>query len=164
MIPYNLKHRPVVCIDDYDTIDGPYAQNGTDVRSIDLGLAQWDPYDISAKVWRFVGSEEGGKWSRQSEELPLHRVLDLAILIAEAVKLSKEAQTSGKYEGTFPQLQGKELKIETGKEYEDGPDIKSNLAKSFAGALERENKEYLAERFAVLASLLKGMGYKGDES
>jgi len=36
--------------------------------------------DISAKVWRYTGE----KWSRQSEELPLHRVLDLAILVCRA--------------------------------------------------------------------------------
>ena len=39
--------------------------------------ARWD---ISAKVWRHTGE----KWSRQSEELPLHRVLDLAILACRA--------------------------------------------------------------------------------
>ncbi|MCJ7733924.1 MAG: DUF6530 family protein [Anaerolineales bacterium] len=33
--------------------------------------------EIVAKVWRHTGE----KWSRQSEEMPLHRVLDLAILI-----------------------------------------------------------------------------------
>ena len=36
--------------------------------------------DISAKIWRYTGE----KWSRQSEEMPLHRVLDLAILICRS--------------------------------------------------------------------------------
>ena len=55
-----------------------------------LGLAQWNDrgkVDISAKVWRYTGE----KWSRQSEELPLHRVLDLALLICEAKKHMKES-------------------------------------------------------------------------
>jgi len=38
--------------------------------------------DISAKIWRYTGE----KWSRQSEEMPLHRVLDLAILIVKSRK------------------------------------------------------------------------------
>lgn len=49
----------------------------TDTKGLSLGLAQWNDrgkVDISAKVWRYTGE----KWSRQSEELPLHRVLDLA--------------------------------------------------------------------------------------
>ncbi|WP_249650981.1 DUF6530 family protein, partial [Lysinibacillus sp. D4A3_S15] len=53
-------------------------------------LAQWNDrgkVDTSAKVWRHTG----GKWSRQSEELPLHRVLDLAILVCEAQLHFKEA-------------------------------------------------------------------------
>lgn len=33
--------------------------------------------DLSAKVWRYTGE----KWSRQSEELPIHRVFDLASLL-----------------------------------------------------------------------------------
>ena len=52
----------------------------SDAKGLSLGLAQWNDrgrVDISAKVWRYTGE----KWSRQSEELPLHRALDLAILI-----------------------------------------------------------------------------------
>lgn len=36
---------------------------------------------MAAKVWRHTTGDDTGKWSRQSEELPLHRILDLAILI-----------------------------------------------------------------------------------
>ena len=65
-----------------DRIDGRTA-GGSDAQGLSLGLAQWNDrgrVDISAKVWRYTGE----KWSRQSEELPLHRVLDLAILICRA--------------------------------------------------------------------------------
>ena len=77
-IPTNLKHKPVVAAEDYARIDG-YMAYDSDAQGISLGLAQWNDrgrVDISAKVWRHTGE----KWSRQSEELPLHRVLDLAIL------------------------------------------------------------------------------------
>ncbi|MCC0690761.1 DUF6530 family protein [Clostridioides sp. ZZV14-6387] len=78
-VPEYLSHKPIVAVDNYDRIDGKYANN-SDAKALSLGKAQWsddDNVEISAKVWRHTG----GKWSRQSEELPLHRVLDLAILI-----------------------------------------------------------------------------------
>lgn len=75
--PTELSHKPILVVDDYDAIDGPYAHN-TDAMALSLGKSQFDGTTISAKVFRQVK----GRWSRQSEELPLHRVLDLAILIA----------------------------------------------------------------------------------
>lgn len=76
--PEHLKHKPIVIVDDYDIIDGVYAPI-SDTKALSIGLAQYSKSknDISAKVWRNVN----GKWSRQSEELPLHRVLDLGILL-----------------------------------------------------------------------------------
>ena len=74
-IPTTLKHKPVIVSENYEDVDGRYAYH-TDAKGLSLGLAQWNDrgkVDISAKVWRYTGE----KWSRQSEELPLHRVLDL---------------------------------------------------------------------------------------
>ncbi len=88
-IPTHLKHKPVIVAENYANIDGRSAYQ-TDAQGLSLGLAQWNDrgkVDISAKVWRHTG----GKWSRQSEELPLHRVLDLAILVCEAQLHFKEA-------------------------------------------------------------------------
>lgn len=81
-IPTNLKHKPVIVSENYENVDGRYAYK-TDAKGLSLGLAQWNDrgkVDISAKVWRYTGE----KWSRQSEELPLHRVLDLAIFVCRA--------------------------------------------------------------------------------
>ena len=75
-IPKYLAHKPIIAVYNYDKIDGKYA-NQSDAKFITLGQSQWSNNEISAKVWRYTGE----KWSRQSEELPLHRVLDLAILI-----------------------------------------------------------------------------------
>lgn len=86
-IPKNLKHKPILGVDDYESIDGKYAGN-SDAKAISIGKAQWDSNEISAKVFRHTGK----KWSRQSEELPLHRVLDLANLI-----LSAYLQKQGNY-------------------------------------------------------------------
>jgi hypothetical protein len=76
----------------YEPFDGPYAGH-TDAKYLSIGRAQWnednepDP-DISAKVWR----QTDNKWSRMSEELPLHRVVDLCILIV--AMLSEEQGAS----------------------------------------------------------------------
>ena len=74
------KHKPIVSVSDYDKIDGIYA-NKTDAKALSLGVAQYDPDEISLKVWRCVN----GKWSRQSEELPIHRNLDLSILFIKTL-------------------------------------------------------------------------------
>jgi len=88
-IPATLKHKPVIVVNDYEQVDGRQAYN-SDAKGLSVGLAQWNDrgkLDISAKVWRYTGE----KWSRQSEELPLHRVLDLALLICEARRHFMEA-------------------------------------------------------------------------
>lgn len=75
-VPEHLAHKPIIGVDNYDRIDGRYANN-SDAKALSLGKSQWDSNEMAAKVWRHTGK----KWTRQSEELPLHRVLDLAILI-----------------------------------------------------------------------------------
>lgn len=74
-LPVNLAHKPVFAVEGYDAIDGPYAGN-TDAQHLSIGLAQWNTAEISVKVWRHTGD----KWSRQSEELPPHRAVDLTLL------------------------------------------------------------------------------------
>ncbi len=160
-IPNHLKHKAVIVAEDYDQIDGQYAGH-TDAKGLSLGLAQWNErgkVDISAKVWRHTG----GKWSRQSEEMPLHRVLDLALLICKAKRHMKEAYrleklydpsqtTIGKIE-----LQGAamEVTINTDNEMID-EDIKL-----FRDCLSQED-ERIAERMRRLARELKELGYAAD--
>lgn len=89
-IPMHLGHRPILTVEDYDQIDGPY-KGDTDAKGLSIGIAQWNGAgrnDLSAKVWRHSGE----RWSRQSEELPLHRVLDLATLICKAIQTSAGGQ------------------------------------------------------------------------
>src|SRR5579859_502846 len=75
-----VKHAPIFLVP-YAAHDGPYAGN-TDCLFLSLGWAQYDPRSASLKTLRYTGS----KWSRQSEELPLHRVADLAILLVRALR------------------------------------------------------------------------------
>lgn len=80
--PDYLKHKPIFMMP-YEPFDGPYI-NDTDALYLSLGLAQWRGTDntseLSAKVWRMPDE----KWSRLSEELPLHRLADLCILLVKA--------------------------------------------------------------------------------
>jgi hypothetical protein len=75
----NPKHQPVFLVR-YIEYDGPYA-NKTDCEYLSLGWAQYEPSSASLKAFRYTGK----KWSRQSEEIPLHRAVDLVILLASAV-------------------------------------------------------------------------------
>ena len=86
-IPTHLKHKPILAVESYDNIDGPYKGN-TDAKGLSLGGAQWDNDELSLKVWRHTDE----KWSRQSEELPLHRVLDLATLLCKALGYAKSGE------------------------------------------------------------------------
>ena len=85
-----LRHRPVVLLP-YAAHDGPYDAH-TDCRYISIGWAQYDPRKLSVKTLRRPSDKDRKRsWSRQSEELPLHRCVDATLLIAETV-----AQIKGK--------------------------------------------------------------------
>ena len=157
-LPTTLKHKPVIVAEDYGNIDGRYAY-ATDAQGLSLGLAQWNDrgkVDISAKVWRYTGE----KWSRQSEEMPLHRVLDLAIFLCRAQLYMKEAYRYPKlYDPENPTidrvgLQGDAMTVAvcTGNDRID-EDIRL-----FRDALAKDD-ELLGERLAVLSQILKELGY-----
>jgi hypothetical protein len=157
-IPITLKHKPVFTAENYDRIDGRYANN-SDAKGLSLGLAQWNDrgkVEISAKVWRYTGE----KWSRQSEELPIHRVLDLAIFILQTDAFMRESYRMPLlYDPKNPQvarvgLQGDAMTV---KVCTENPMIDQDI-RLFAEALGTDG-ERLGERYAVLGRLLKDMGY-----
>ncbi|EAZ86840.1 DUF6530 family protein [Lysinibacillus sp. FSL M8-0216] len=157
-IPTHLKHKPVIVAENYANIDGRTAYQ-TDAQGLSLGLAQWNDrgkVDISAKVWRHTG----GKWSRQSEELPLHRVLDLAILVCEAQLHFKDAY---RFEHLYDEenpvikrvgLQGDAMTVEVCTENEQ---INEDI-QLFQQALNNDG-ELIGERLRTLSRILKEMGY-----
>ncbi len=157
-IPTALKHKPVIVCENYENIDGRYAYQ-TDAKGLSLGLAQWNDrgkVEISAKVWRHTGE----KWSRQSEELPLHRVLDLAILVCRTRQYFSDAYRFEKlYDPSKPQidrvgLQGDAMTVAvcTANEKLD-EDIKL-----FQQALSQDD-ELISERLNTLARILKDLGH-----
>lgn len=123
-IPNHLSHFPVIKVESYDVMDGKYHKN-TDTKGLSLGFSQWSKDDISAKIWRFTGKQ----WSPQSEEMPLHRVIDLAILICET------------YES---------MKNNTIKDFEQ-----KNFQKSFAENVSIDIAKINAEDFIKFASIFK---------
>lgn len=157
-IPVNLKHKPVIVVKNYEQVDGRQAYD-SDTKGLSLGLAQWNErgkVEISAKVWRYSGE----KWSRQSEELPLHRVLDLAILICKAKQYMGEAY---RYEKLYdPQktiidrigMQGDAMTVDI---CTDNPMIDEDI-KLLRDCISKDD-ELIGERLRVLASILKEMGY-----
>ncbi len=157
-IPTSLKHKPVIVSDNYENIDGRYAYN-SDAKGLSLGLAQWNDrgkVEISAKVWRHTGE----KWSRQSEELPLHRILDLAILICRSKLHFQEAY---RYEKLFdPEkpildrigLQGDAMTVAI---CTDNEKIEEDI-KLFRQALSNDD-EIMGERLRALSRILQEMGY-----
>jgi len=157
-IPTSLKHKPVIVSENYDHVDGRHAYE-SDAKGLSLGLAQWNDrgkVDISAKVWRHTG----GKWSRQSEELPLHRVIDLAILVCRAKLHFQEAYRYEKlYDPSQPVidrvgLQGDAMTVAV---CTDNEMIDEDI-KLFNQVLS-EDGELLGERLSTLSRLLKEMGY-----
>lgn len=157
-IPTTLKHKPVIVSENYENVDGHDAYN-SDTKGLSLGLAQWNDrgkVDISAKVWRHTGE----KWSRQSEELPIHRVLDLAILICRAKLYFREAYRFEKLYDPANKLidrigmQGDAMSIEV---CTNNDMIDEDIA-LFKQALSNDD-ELISERLFALTRVLKEMGY-----
>lgn len=158
-IPATLKHKPVIVSENYGNVDGRYAYK-TDTQGISLGLAQWNDrgkVDISAKVWRHTG----GKWSRQSEELPLHRVLDLAILVCRTRQyFASEAYRHEKLYNPDKTildriaLQGDAMTVAV---CTDNPMIDEDI-KLFQQVFSNDD-ELIGERLTRLSAILKEMGY-----
>ena len=96
--PTWLKHQPVYLLP-YEHFDGPYFDN-TDAKYLGFGLAQWrddnDPHALSIKSWR----KPDERWSRQSEEIPLHRHVDMTILLSYIME-KRSAENVTLPAGTF---------------------------------------------------------------
>ncbi|MGP5225936.1 MULTISPECIES: DUF6530 family protein [Psychrobacter] len=136
-IPNHLKHQPIIKLEKYAKIDGNYNESTTDAQGLSLGLAQWGNSDLSVKVWRHTGT----KWSRQSEELPLHRVVDLTSLICGALYFTKH--------GKLPDV-SLDLSISDNQSLQAA--LKNTLNEDFV-------KDNLDIPFKRLSKMLKELGY-----
>lgn len=157
-IPTTLKHKPVFVSENYENVDGRKAYD-TDAKGLSLGLAQWNDrgnVEVSAKVWRYTGE----KWSRQSEELPMHRVIDLAILVCRAKLFLSESYRFPKlYDPEKPQIDriGMQGDAMTVSVCTDNQLIDEDI-KLFADVLSKDD-ELIGERLSILSKMLKELGY-----
>ncbi len=163
-IPVELRHKPVIVSENYDLVDGrlatdPQAGRESDAKGLSLGLAQWNDrgkVEISAKVWRHTGE----KWSRQSEELPLHRVLDLAILVARTkLYFSERYHVKDSDNPSFPivariGIQGGAMNAAI---CVDNENIDEDI-RLFDACLHQDD-EIIGERLQVLSTILEELGY-----
>lgn len=156
-VPTYLKHEPVFGIEGYNRMDGIYV-GSSDAPCLSIGIAQWNQrgsQDISAKIWRNNGSEsndyEGGNWSRMSEELPLHRNLDLTIFICEVIDMLKNGANNKSIN-----IQGKDTEI---RKIEENEFVDEDLIILRKALLHSEESEILDERLRKLADVLRGLGY-----
>lgn len=157
-VPTHLKHGPVFGIEGYNKMDGIYAGRGSDAPCLSIGIAQWNQrgsQDISAKVWRNSGAEDNdyqdGSWSRMSEELPIHRNIDLTIFICEVMYMLKNGQPNRPIT-----IQNQTLNIRKIAENEFvEEDIELLKLKLFEG----DEGQMLHDRLSELADVLKRLGY-----
>lgn len=157
-MPAAMEHKPVVISENYEKIDGRMAGD-TEAKALSLGITQWNDRGktlVSAKVWRATRAVELNEYG----ELPLHRVLDLSILICRSVAHFQEAY---RYEQLYdPQqpvldrlaLQGGAMTVAIA---EDNESIYEDI-KLFSQALS-DDGELIGERLRILAKLLEDMGY-----
>lgn len=82
-IPMHLSHKPIYAAN-YDDFTG--YDVGQDAKYVSVGLAQYDPEGISVKIFR----ESNGRWSPQSEELPIFRAFIPARALLKAILMTQE--------------------------------------------------------------------------
>lgn len=129
--PDHIQHKPVYAVPYFDL--DPWYAGDTDAQFISLGWSQWDHHQLSAKVIRHSGK----RWSRQSEELPLPRVIDLAILTALAYAkgdtfVQADAGTFENQPAALPLAHGsKKDRAAATKALHDDPIMKSRLSALF---------------------------------
>lgn len=158
--PSTPNYKPVIVSENYDKVDGRFARR-TDTKSLSLGLTGWSDTStpaISAKV--NVGGHTEETCPKQAEEQPLHRVLDLSILICRSIAHFHDAY---RYEHLYdPQqpvidrigLQGDALTVAV---CTDNEQIIEDI-KLFNQALSNDG-ELIGERLRTLSRMLKEMGY-----
>jgi len=77
-IPTYLSHKPVIACN-YTEYTG---NDSNDAKYLSIGHAQYDYKGASVKLFRHTGQ----RWSRQSEEVPINRVGDMALILLASIK------------------------------------------------------------------------------
>ena len=132
--PHQIAHSPVYGLR-YNAHD-PDRENDSDVHWLTIGWAQWDEDEPAAKVVRHSGQ----RWSRQSEEIPVSRLVDLTTLLAKVFQGNADEIS---FEAGFFENQPEDITIKA----------KSSRARAtLAATLHRDEK--LRRRLANLADVM----------
>ena len=148
-----MEFKPVITCDNYKKIDG-YRTPNSDIEKIDIGVKKNIDNNKLEIITRLLKSDGG------FDEIPVNRILDMAILLCEASLYFKEAYRMPKFYDennlTISRggLQGDAMNIKICKDNE-------NLDKdiiTLADELTNQG-ELLGERFNVLSQILEELGY-----
>ena len=148
-----MEFKPVITCDNYKKIDG-YRTPNSDIEKIDIGVKKNIDNNKLEIITRLLKSDGG------FDEIPVNRILDMAILLCEASLYFKEAYRMPKFydENNLTigrvGLQGDAMNIKICKDNE-------NLDKdiiTLADELTNQG-ELLGERFNVLSQILEELGY-----
>ena len=81
-LPVHLGHKPVLACDYQEINKALGCPDYDDPKFISVGHAQWDADDLSVKIFRRGSS---GRWSRQSEEVPVQRLPFMMAMLLAAI-------------------------------------------------------------------------------
>ena len=148
-----MEFKSIIKCENYKNVDGYRAPN-SDIEKVDIGVkknSENNRLEIIAKL-----SKLDGKF----DEIPVNRIIDMAILLCEASLYFKEAYRMPKFYDennlTISRvgLQGDAMNIEINTDTE-------NLDKDIITLADEFNKqgELLGERFRVLSEILEELGY-----
>ncbi|MDU2198449.1 MAG: DUF6530 family protein [Peptostreptococcaceae bacterium] len=148
-----MEFKSIIKCENYKNVDGYRAPN-SDIEKVDIGVkknSENNRLEIIAKL-----SKLDGKF----DEIPVNRIIDMAILLCEASLYFKEAYRMPKFYDennlTISRvgLQGDAMNIEINTDNE-------NLDKDIITLADEFNKqgELLGERFRVLSEILEELGY-----
>ncbi len=148
-----MEFKSVITCDNYKKIDG-YRTSSSDIEKIDIGTKKNidnNKLEIIAKLLKLDG---------EFDEIPVNRILDMAILLCEATLYFKEAYRMPKFYDennliiSRVGLQGDAMNIKICKD-------NNSLDKDIIVLADEFNNqgELLGERFRVLAEILDELGY-----
>ena len=148
-----MEFKSIIKCENYKNVDGYRAPN-SDIEKVDIGVkknSENNRLEIIAKL-----SKLDGKF----DEIPVNRIIDMAILLCEASLYFKEAYRMPKFYDennlTISRvgLQGDAMNIEINTDNE-------HLDKDIITLADEFNKqgELLGERFRVLSEILEELGY-----
>lgn len=81
-LPLHLNHKPILACDYQEINDALGHCDYDDPKFISIGHAQWNPDELSVKMLR---RGDSGRWSRQSEEVPVQRLPYMMEMLLAAI-------------------------------------------------------------------------------